>query len=642
MSALSTAGLSRGRELALVAAILILAGVLRMGWPTLTEFKRDEAALYGLALDLAELKAFPLRGIGSSVGLPNAPASVYLFALPLFAWKSPLAATLFVGALNTASVGLAYVMARRYWGVRAALIAALFYAAAPWAVLYSRKIWAQNLLPLFVVAYVYSALLALVEGRRRWLVAHLALLAVIAQIHLSGLALIPLTALLLIVYRRNVDWRMLGWGALAAAVTVAPFAVYVLMQGSRGAGGIGAVLMRPAAVSADSLWLGTLVALGLEVHSLAGALAFRDFLATVPDFTLVLYLGGALTLGGAALAVWRWARPKTALAIRHTQYASGLILVLWLTLPVLVFLRHTTPVYPHYFILLFPAPYLLAGIALDAAWERLPRLRAGVVVAALAVPAAQVWLVAALLGFLGARATPGAFGVPLGLLMEIVGRVRGAPDVVMVSDGADPHVDEMPAVFDVLLRGMPHRFVDGRTTAVLPAGDAAVVVWPGAAPYPGEALIRAWGGGAWVEVVALRAGEGEVRIARDADVVLGPPQPRAASALLANGAELLGGGGSTATGGWELWWRAPDGAADAEDITIFAHLLDAGGVRVAQADTPTYPVAGWRVGDLVVSYFPLAGDGATVRAGMYGAQSLAPVDVLDAAGNPAGQWVEFP
>ena len=143
----------RARELALLAVVVLLAGLLRMGRPDLTEFKRDEAALYGLALNVAELRAFPLRGIGSSVGLPNTAMSVYLFALPLFLWKSPLAATLFVGALNTASVGLAFLLARRYWGGRAALIAALLYAAAPWAVIYSRKIWAQNLLPLFAVGW---------------------------------------------------------------------------------------------------------------------------------------------------------------------------------------------------------------------------------------------------------------------------------------------------------------------------------------------------------------------------------------------------------------------------------------------------------------------------------------------------------
>ena len=123
--------------MAALALVVALAALLRMGWPGLTEFKQDEAHLYGLSLHLAELKAFPLLGITSSVGLPNAPASVYLFALPLFAWKSPLAATLFVGALNTASVALAYLLARRYWGKQTALFGALLYAAAPSAVIWA-------------------------------------------------------------------------------------------------------------------------------------------------------------------------------------------------------------------------------------------------------------------------------------------------------------------------------------------------------------------------------------------------------------------------------------------------------------------------------------------------------------------------
>src|SRR5262249_18203695 len=147
-----------------------------------------------------------------------------------FIWKSPLAATLFVGALNTASVGLAYLMARRYWAKRAALAGALLYAAAPWAVIYSRKIWAQDLLPLFVTGYVFAALLAFVEGRRRWLLAHLVLLAVIVQIHYSGLALVSLTLSLLVIYRRAVDWRLVAAGVGLAALTALPLLIYALGQ----------------------------------------------------------------------------------------------------------------------------------------------------------------------------------------------------------------------------------------------------------------------------------------------------------------------------------------------------------------------------------------------------------------------------
>ncbi|MEP7358434.1 MAG: hypothetical protein ABI847_14400, partial [Anaerolineales bacterium] len=116
------------------------------------------------------------------------------------------------------------------------------------------------------------------------------------------------------------------------------------------------------------------------------------------------------------------------------------------------------------------------------------------------------------------------------------------------------------------------------------------------------------------------------------------PAPREASALLANGAELLGAG--QAGGGWQLWWRAP-GPRPGEEYHVFAHLLDTAGQRVAQVDAPTYPGAAWRDGDRVVSQFALPA-GARVRAGMYAYPSLAPVAVLDAAGNPAGDFLLFP
>ncbi len=58
------------------------------------------------------------------------------------------------------------------------------FAVSRWAVIFSRKIWAQNLLPLFVVAWIASAGLAFVERRPRFIVVHLLSLAIAAQIHL--------------------------------------------------------------------------------------------------------------------------------------------------------------------------------------------------------------------------------------------------------------------------------------------------------------------------------------------------------------------------------------------------------------------------------------------------------------------------
>jgi 4-amino-4-deoxy-L-arabinose transferase-like glycosyltransferase len=623
-----------------LALILAVGGLLRMGWPGLTEFKQDEAQLYQLALNLAELKAFPLHGINSSLGLPNAPASVYLFALPLVLWHSPLAATLFVGLLNTASVALAYLLARRYWGRRTALAGALLYACAPWAVIYSRKIWAQDTLPLFVLAYIFAGLLAFVEGRRRWVAAHLFLLFVIIEIHLSGLALAPLTLLLLVVYWRGVDWRYAALGVAAGLLTLLPPLIFAATQPAVAAAGTSIVqqlLARPAVISLDSLTLPIMLVLGTDVHSLAGPSAFRAFDASLPNFNWLLALGGLAALAGLGLALWRWWVGRGAPRPAGVQAAA--IVAAWLLMPALYFLRHSTDVFPHYFIILFPAPFLLAGLAFDALLDRWRWLW----LVPLALAAGQVWLVLALLNFLASTATPGGFGTPLGLLMRTAqaARAAGQPEVLVVSEGAQPGLDLAPSVFDVLLGATPHRFVDGRTTAVFPAGPATVLLWPAQVDYgwPVAALYRAWGGGDWGQIIPLRQGEGQALIAVSPGAQPVVPRPLAAPALLANGVVLLGSG--RAAGGWQLWWQAP-GPLPGDHYQVFAHLLDAAGQRLAQVNGPTYPPDAWRAGDLVANRFALPEGGSVVQAGMYAYPSLQPVEVLDAADNPAGQWLTFP
>ena len=75
-------------------------------------------------------------------------------------------------------------------------------------------------------------------------------------------------------------------------------------------------------------------------------------------------------------------------------------------------------------------------------------------------------------------------------------------------------------------------------------------------------------------------------------------------------------GSARAAGGWQLWWRAP-GPLPGDHFQVFAHLNDAAGQRLAQADGPTYPPETWQAGDLVANQFALPESGAMVQAGMY-------------------------
>ncbi len=596
--------------------ILLVAAILRMGWPAITEFKADEARLLALALDMAEFKTFALRGIGSSVGFPNFPMSVWLYALPLFIWKHPYAATLFVGALNTAAVYLGYRITRRYWGEAAALTAALMFAVSPWAVIYSRKIWAQDLLPLFVLGYIGSALAAFVDKRRWFLLLHLVLLGVIVQIHLSGAALVVLTALLFVIYWRTVlaAWKEVALGGGLALLMAAPFGVWLATHASgSGTNVAGSVLARSFEIGADALRYSWMVLCGFDIHSLAGPNAFQDYLSTVPNIDIVRWLWGLLALVGLVIALRR-------------RQPTDLILVLWLVVPVLFFTPHITAVFPHYFIITLPAGYMLAGIAvgkLVSYRSQWVPLAIELLLPATALAQAGVWLT--LLCFIATHETPNGFGTPLGALLNTVDAAKqqkadwNFSEVLVVGEGDDPSEDEFPAVMNVLLRDVPHRFVNGNEAVVVPQGGAAIILQ--------SPLLRT---NDWYMTCAREQGCVRQEVERGLAVVSVPsgttvqvatpfPEPR----RLANGVELIGWEESPV---WTVIWR-PGFVPAAADYHFFNHAQN------GQVDGAGYPSRYWRDGDVYLSFFDFQPSGP-VRVGMYEYPAVTNVPVLDEAGLP--------
>ncbi len=417
----------RGEWLAL-ALILLLAAALRMGAPGITEFKRDEANMMARTLDLARGRDLPLLGLSSSVNIPNPPVSVYLFAVPFAFSDSPLPATLYVGALNVLAVALTWALARRYAGVRAALIAALLYAASPWGAIYARKLWAQDLLPPFVVLTVFTALLGYAEGKRWARIGHWPLLAITVQIHYAAASLIPLSGLALALWSRRIRRRELAAGLLLAALTALPAAAGAYRDG----------WLAPDAwhervqtdpdhaqvISSRALEYAWLIVTGTDIHSLAGPEQFRAYRASVPDadplfaliplaamFTAAWWLGRAIWRRGVLLQSNELARiPRAArrgavgaglqtrpyknaisrLRHRAARYPElflkvhqgereepsaarprgevkvRIVLAAWLIVPVLLFTWEWTEVVAHYFIPLMPVAYLLAGAGADA------------------------------------------------------------------------------------------------------------------------------------------------------------------------------------------------------------------------------------------------------------------------------------
>jgi hypothetical protein len=120
----------------------------------------------------------------------------------------------------------------------------------------------------------------------------------------------------------------------------------------------------------------------------------------------------------------------------------------------------------------------------------------------------------------------------------------------------------------------------------------------------------------------------------------------------ASGATLLGydGAGEVAPGGtlhWTLYWRVDGLPPEGSDIHWFNQLIDEQGTQWGQADGTGFPSASWRSGDCVAAWFDITISEEAppppyyVRVGQYTYPDVVNVQILDVAGNPAGEYREL-
>jgi hypothetical protein len=637
------------RELWLVMAILLLATILRVGWPTLTEFKFSEARLEALALELTREGRLPLLGVPSSAGFDHSPISVYLYIPAFLFTANPIPATIFGGLVNVAAVALCWWLARRWAGGGrwAALVSALLFAVSPWAVVFSRKIWQVAFVPLLTLAFVGFMVSALVEEpvlrssqARKWhLSLALVLYALLVQVHPSAVSLALAILLWLIVFWRKVKVGPLLAGAVGGALTAIPFLVHQLQSGWPV---LTALRGLPDAVwDLSAAWLAWGAITGQGVHSLAGR--SYPLLKGVPALESGFHLLGGFAMLGALGLAWRTVACWRGEDSEHGHPARiDLILLSWLVIPVAFNMRHSLELHLHFFAIVMPAAYLVIGRAAEGIFRRSrpTLLRTAAVVGIGLLALAQVLALVLLGHFVATHDTAGGFGTPLAHYLaiadETVSTVQhtAASEILVVGQGDSPVADETPAIFDVLLRERAtYRFVDGESAALFP-------------PHPAVALLSSGVGEAtnWYEPWPAQDLPYDARL-----ILLDGRWPQegfeaiSSPRVFQNGIEFQGyhwekGAGPDGEGQfWLLWqplWLSTD------DTHFFVHLLDDSGQLQGQKDTEGYPTAYRNKGDRVISKFDITfSQGVTAipewaRVGLYKYPEVANLLVIDEAGNP--------
>lgn len=360
-----------------MVAIAVLAAWLRLRELDLVEFKVDEAIAIDMARGVLD-GHFPSAGLTSSSGARNPPLLVYLTAIPLAVRDDPLAATAFVGLLAVAAVALTYFVLRPRFGPLVALSTAALFATAPWAVLFGRKVWGQNLLPIVSVGLLWS-LFAVLERRRSRAIAFVPIgLCLAFQLNFSAIALAIPAAAVVLHRARDVHWRALAVGVGIAFLLIEP---WLLHQTTHGFADISALVSRGENEEAATPESGPLDAFRVSLR-LAGVGDWEyvagDSLTPFareaePFWTLArgasVVAGALFVLGLAtsALSVVRCARVARRRPWLELEVAAArrALLLVWLAGAWIVYAAPASDrLYPHYLIVTFPVSFVVLALGL--------------------------------------------------------------------------------------------------------------------------------------------------------------------------------------------------------------------------------------------------------------------------------------
>jgi hypothetical protein len=662
------------RDIFVLLLICLLATLMRFYRGDVVEYFHDDAMLASMAQEMVTGGDIPLTGILSSTGIPNPPTSVYVMAVPFALSLDPLGAIAFVLCLNVLGVGLVWLMGHRYFGRMVGFWAGVFYALSPWAVFYSRKIWAQDFHTPFILLALLLALMGFCEVRpRRWAqILALPILLFGIQIHFAGWALLPLYVVVLWLGRKNMRWGAILMSIILTAIVLLPFVLGIMQTLQADPNRVGnafdgdtrrqtdvqsSPLRVLVAYISDANLTEFILPCHLDSPILSACLAKNTINEQLQPFAFIM-LRGLFFAVGVLTMVMTLLNRRVMNTENQAISVLGIWLLLWAFMPFAVLLPQWTTVYAHYFIATLPAFALISAIGVDFVlkWMRHRRFAIWLVPLCIApILLGQFGYMARLWHFFDTTALLYPyFTTPLHYLKTIEKTLQEAntQDVVVVSDGMAWNLNHEVAVWETLLKGdvgCVRTIKDGyfvqplQQFSVLVANQnlssdlnalysiSNLQVFAFRQPFPSQ-----YDNGLYHEGYTLY----QHAIAPSWTQT---PLVDIPTAVFDNGVQLTGydiGHGMIVLR-WSLTRSAPRG----EDYQYSVQFFDGDNQRVGQDDRRFWQGMHWCMGDTLITYSPydLTVNIREMRVGMYrlGEREgeFLNANLLDSAGNPIGQQV---
>ena len=628
------------------SAIVFLGALLRCAQLNWAQYRRDDAIVLGLAQAALAAHRLPWDGMISTLGIDNGPAQVWLVMLGTLTGASPFAAEWIVALLNVVGIAACYAFGRCAFGRRVGLIAALLLAVSSWSVLYSRRLWGNDMTAPFAALALWSLGRVLRLGDRVHQVLVFVWAALLAQVYVVGIAELPaiLVGLAAAAFLRRLRPLPTAVGIVAFLALTGPYVVQTVLPelGSlhRLAGD------QRAVTDATSLRL-LAETVGLDGYQTYLPQLSRFFNVTASPLRLITALAALTLAGGVLLAGW-----KIATCRKGAARALHLVLLVWVLTPVLATARHGVSLFPHYELGTVPATYVLMALGLDwllvRPWARWAGLGTVVVLVA-----GQLAAAAAFLADVPNYVRGTQYGVPLADVQALATEARvlvqeqGASGLVVVGH------DDGSEMGQAIQTWVPNvTVVDDQGSLRVASGEQHLVFLTTRDDSPLVSFLRSTapshdmrfrGDGTAFRLFALTSAQ----LRSQAALLM----PATSPVTLGNDITLRGSAltASVPAGGTLLWatrWSVTaTGELEKPVASIFLHLLTPQGAKVAAHDQAfDNHAVRWRTGDEVLSWVQ-APIGQAVKGGtdiaVGGLYRIGPGGNIEPLIGPAGAQLDL-
>jgi len=378
--------------------ILLIASILRLTALNTTAFGGDQSALYQLAYDAIHYGLLPVTSNNASIFNMHPPLADYFLLLPLVFSVNPLWGAVMTALFNVVAVLLAYSFTRRYYGRVAATIAALLFATAQTAIVFSRFIWQPTLLSPFVLLFLFALFRGVVERRKGWLFSALVLLGIMYQLHEITIVMVALLIAALLLAPHTIRLRDIILALACLLILFAPYLVWQVHTNFSDIHTLFGLVKAYASIDSkaivyyqrflnayyyDDRFLGSSY---YDPVGSASSVVFKILpVLVLSRYLLTLLLVGAFVLAGILVVSSSNSRDVDAIHcvppsngqffapfykwwvnLCADTFRCGLILlVLWQIVPVLALLRHSTTIHLHYLLMTLPGQFILIGFFLS-------------------------------------------------------------------------------------------------------------------------------------------------------------------------------------------------------------------------------------------------------------------------------------